>query len=311
MKFRKTKIAAAAMAAITAISAAQAISASAAISYTTVPARTCETYSYVNNITTYMSGCYGSKANYKWNNYSYDTRKEIWGPSCKTGFQGGNYSGLGNGANVADGKAFARKVARNVFNTTTFMEMKEVTSTSAYNYFRYIPRIGDQVTVKNGSTEKTIFITNVTNGTIKACEVDESGYIRYNKTYTYRSSNKTFTYSSKAWTFQYVARPIKLGDANGDSYVSLSGDQFSYTSANGSVSFYCKADGSEMSAISDYHWRSGEDVNFVHAAADWNLDWNVNGVDYKIFQDHIIDYSGSGLCHDGNTVSDGYVVSPW
>lgn len=310
MKLRKTKIAAAAMAAVTAISAAQAITASA-VSYTTVPTRTCESYSYVNNFTTYLSGCYGYMANYKWNNYNEATRKEIWGPTCKTGFQSGNYSNLGHGANVTDGRAFARKIARQVFNTTTFMEMKEVTSTSAYDYFRYIPRFGDQVTVKYGSTEKNIFISNVTNGTIKACEVDENGYIRYNKTYSYKVSNKTFNNSGKAWTFQYVARPIKLGDANGDSYVSLDGDTFSYVSASGSITFNCKGDGSEMSAISNYHWRSGSDTNFVHAAAEWTDDWVIDGGDYRVFCDHVIDYSGPGQCHDGHTVNCGYVEWPY
>lgn len=306
MKLRKTKIAAAAMAAITAISAAQAITASAA-TYTSVPTRTCEGYEYVNNITTYLSGCYGTKANVKWNSYSFETRKEIWGQTCKTGFQKGNYSGLGHGANVSDGKAFARKVARYVYNTSNFMEMKEVTSSSAYNYFRYIPRIGDQVTVKYGSTLKTIFITKVTNGTIRACEVDENGYIRYNKTYSYKVSNKSFNNSGKAWYFQYVARPIKAGDANGDSYVSLDGDSFFYSSASGSVSFDCKADGAEMSAICYNHFRSNENEGFVKAAADWDGSGEVNGSDYWIFCDHMIDYSGSGLCHDGNTVRDGYV----
>ena len=304
MKLRKTKIAAAAMAAITAISAAQAISASA-VSYTTVPQRTCETYSYVNNITTYLSGCYGTKANYKWTNYSFETRKEIWGPSYKTGYQNGNYSGLGNGANVSDGKAFARKIARSVYNTTAFMEMKEVTSTSAYDYFRYIPRIGDQVTVKYNGTSKTIFITKVTNGTIKACEVDESGYIRYNKTYSYKASNKTFTYSGKAWTFDYVARPVKYGDVNGDSYVSLSGDQFSYTSANGSVSFYCKGDGAEMSHFMNYGPRAGQNPSWVIAAGDMNGDGQINGTDYKIFCDRMRD------SHDGCMPNYGYILLPW
>ena len=304
MKLRKSKIAAAAMAAVTAISAAQAITASA-FSYTTVPQRTCESYSYVNNITTYLSGCNGTKANTTWSG------SVTWGPTCKTGFQGGSYSNIGEGTSVSSGKAFARKVAKEVYGTTSYMEMKEVTNTSAYNYFRYIPRIGDQVTVKNGSTEKTIFISNVTNGTIKACEVDEGGKIRYNKSYTYRSSNKTFTYNGKAWTFQYVARPVKEGDANGDSYVSLDGDTFTYTSYSGSVTFNCKADGAEMSYIMNHGCRSGEQYNWLCAAADWNNDWQIDGRDYKIFCDHIIDYSGAGLSHDGCLPNGGDLLFPW
>ena len=302
MKLRKTKIAAAAMAAITAISASQAITASA-FNYTPVPQRTCETYSYVNNITTYNSGTF--QANTKWSSYSWASRVETWGPTCKGGYQDGSYSGISHGAQITDGKAFARKMARGVYNTTTYMELKE---RSGYCAFKYLPRIGDQVTLKYGSTEKTIFITNVSTTNVYACEVDESGYIKYNNYYSFTPSTNKFNRGGKAWAFQYVARPIKFGDVNGDSYVSLSGDAF----ACGNKTFNCGADGSEISYLYNYGCRSGEQYNWLCSAGDMNGDWQFDARDYKIFCDRMRDPDNiTNISHDGCMPNYSYVVLPW
>ena len=276
MKSAKLKIVAVAMAAISSFGAAQAISASA-FTYTLNSQYTMELQSTMNTRVA------------RWKSSSWGTRflpNKTWTEHVTSGTIVGGYydsyipGGYWFGQDLTGGKSFVRALAEDYFGTTIFMVFGGGSK-------EFAPRIGDQICISRNGETRYLFITNTTNG-IKAAEL-VGGKIKYDR--SYGVNNGAMTFNGNRWTVNNYLRPIKQGDANGDSYVyknsyhNFSGDKDAFAS-------YAK------------YGVPGNWGNVITAALTMNNDEFVTQTDYNTWSNNL-----------GNTTygrmngSYGYVVS--
>lgn len=263
MKFRKSRIAAIAMAAVTAVCAAQsmAMSASAygnAFHFTSVSQETAESQSYMNSrVNTWKNGS-TFRANSTWSGTA--SNGIVVGP----GFQDNNISGTWYNQTLSGDIALARRLAQDYFGTTIFMELYP-------NQRYYMMQLGDQLRLKRGSSYKSVFVHELPSSSngykMKAVELI-NGKINYNVQYTVSGAN--VIRNNQTWAINYVTRPIKQGDANGDGYVF--GTRYADYQA-------------DVDAINDYFLNgipSGHRSDVTTAAASVDNDWNIDVSDYRI-----------------------------
>ena len=265
MKFRKSRIVAAAMAAITAVSAAQAMSMSAsaygnAFQFTSVPQEVCESLSHMLNHITYWQNANPYKANSTW------TRTVSNGIVVGPGFQDNNISRTWQGQTLTGDIALVRSMAQDYFGTTIFMEHYP-------NQRYYMMQLGDQLRLKRGSQSKSVFVYELPSSSngykMKAVELI-NGKITYNVQYTVSGAN--VIRNGQTWAIDYFTRPIKQGDANGDGYVF--GTRYADYQA-------------DVDAINEIYGNNGNvqpghrrDVTYAAASLDNN--WTIDVSDYRI-----------------------------
>lgn len=202
MKNIKTRIAAAAFAAVTTVCGMQAISASAwqQFYYTTNKQEECDESYFMGQALKRWARDNGIYSGAYWN------QNVASGVVCKEGYKSTTYSNTYEGTNLTDSAAFARYLAHSYFGTKTYMEICVIGSTDF--------KIGDQVRIGQGSAARTIFITNVNGNQITAFSLDNSHHITYD-TYT-RTSAWYLKQGNTSIYVDYLTRPIKEGDVNGD-----------------------------------------------------------------------------------------------
>lgn len=261
MKSAKLRIAAVAMAAISSFCAAQAITASA-FSYTSRSQYTCEQQSTMNsNVSTWKTST-RFKANKTWTEHVYSST--VVGGYYNSYIPGGYWQG--QDLNRNNGQALARALAANYFGTSIFMSFPGGSK-------EFAPRLGDQVCLTRNGVTKFIFITKDSSG-YKAVE-QVNGKIVYDR--AYGLGNGFMTYGNEIWSVAHFLRPIKEGDANGDSYVfrysvhNFSGDDSAFQSYIGSSNL-------------------GDWGNAKMAACTMNNDWNITDTDYNTWVSQIGTY---------------------
>ena len=223
MKNIKTRIAAAACAAITAFCGAQAMSASA-FNYG---------HPYSGNTQEYCESAYAMSRNVRmWQTYGSNGSGDwaegcSWSPSVKAGKMVGRGFTTAHTSNYSTNQTLTGPVGwvRTLANSHYGFEAQkaawmEIPSSYMNGWTSF--RQGDQVILKSGNTTHAVFITYIDGETFYCSEL-RSGKIRWGvqfKVTNYGAGLKRVS-GGQQYTIQYVARPIKEGDANGDSYVDV------------------------------------------------------------------------------------------
>ena len=235
MKLARTKIVAAAMAALTTVCATQSLTASA---YTFGSAHVYTTGS------AYQARAEGAEGSWMTTNVNYWKQQNQFKPNktwsssdnvvcgyvVKQGFQNGTYSGKAYGSTLTGSQALVRRLANDYYNNChghnsngandnpgcpAYLEL-----TPNQRYFQ--AQLGDQLHVVSGGRSKWVFVmalpTAATNYKMQTIELDDKSRICYNVSYDYQTAFLTNS-SGTQWTIDYYARPIKQGDANGDGAV--------------------------------------------------------------------------------------------
>lgn len=250
MKKMRARAAAVLCAAITTVCGAQALSASA--------------YSYTVNTQSYCENPMNMSHNvYLWSVYNYEegerfTAKPKSGLVLGYGFSSNPTSGYYSGKTLTGSEAFARTLAEQHFGTTTFMEYGGGKNLSV--------RIGDQIHMFSGNSKKTVFLTSIGNYNYCA-EVDDATkqihwgtrYILHNGAFIQVDDNGSII---KSYTVDYVLRPIKRGDANGDSFVNAA-----------DVSYIANNFGKYANSF------PGKRYDVMMAALDMNGNWQIDRTD--------------------------------
>ena len=267
MKNMKTRIAAAALAAITAVCGAQALSASAF--------NWGHPYSLNDQTWCYMSL---GRSQRMWQNYGlpeggYFYQTVQAGTMVGKGFTTSHLSNWPKNQTLYGGIGWVRYLACSHFgfeqNKAAWLELPKTDFTS---YAKY--RGGDQVFLKQGSSYHAVFVTGSYNSTLYCSELDGS-IIKWGVEYKRMSNYKLKRVSDgQIFDIQYVARPIKEGDANGDGIVNAS-DVTWINQHNGGANY------------------SGYNRDIMLAAADVDGTWWLNSNDASII--------------DANRNADGYM----
>lgn len=274
MKFAKLKIAAIAMAAISGVCSMQAITASAAFQYTLTSQEVLERQSTMDTRVA------------RWKNSYWGTRflpnqaftETIYSDTVVGGFYnsyipGGYWQGMS--LNKTNGQGLARALAVDYFDTTIFMSFPGGSK-------EFSPRIGDQICLTRNGVTKFIFITRDKSG-IKAVELVD-GKIKYDR--SYGTGNGFMTFGSERWNVAHYLRPIKEGDANGDSYVYLNGVH----NFSGDDSYFQYYIGNS---------NLGDWGNAKTAALTMNDDWSITQADYTTWYNNLY-YNSVNGCMRGN-----------
>ena len=272
MKSAKLKIAAVAMAAISGVCSMQAITASAAFQYTQTSQEVKERQSTMDTyVARWKSGWWNNDylPNTTWN------KTVVSGPIIGAGYSSTVPGGYHENQSLTGSKSLVRALAQDYFDTTIFMSFFGGSK-------EFSPRIGDQVCLKKGSTTKYIFITKGPSGT-QAIEL-VNGKITYNR--AYGVGNGAMYYGNEYWSVQNYLRPVKEGDANGDSYVYLN----SFHNISG--------DDATFRSYLNYGI-PGTWNNAITAALTMNDDWNVTWDDYQTWHDNLY-YNSANGCMRGN-----------
>lgn len=275
MKNIKTRIAAAACAAITAFCGAQAMSASAfnySHPYSGNDQEYCERYSMGRNLRMWQT--YGGDGTGNW------AEGRSWSGSVKAGELLGkgykkahissyNPSYWSNPnlqknqrpeSTLYNAAAWARTLANSHFGFIAQQAVWLELPKSDFNYWSSF-RPGDQIIL---SSSHAVFVTNVNdNGTLTCAEL-RSGKIRWGVNYQLLNNAQTLkrTSTNTSYTLQYVVRPVKEGDANGDGWVDRNDV------------FWCDSHLNNANVWSQY-----EDYDVRMAAADVSGNWNIDSAD--------------------------------
>ena len=216
MKNMKTRIAAAACAALTAICGAQALSASA-FNYG---------HPYTTNTQDWCENPQNMSYNlHAWQSYGY-SEGSSWSTSVKAGtcvgkgFSSAHISSYNVNQNLFNQISWVRYLAASHFGMepqkAVWLELPK-TDFPSYGYYT----IGDQIFLKATGEVHAVFLTSFTGNTFTCSEV-RSGKVRWGVKYQRLSSYKFKRMSDgKVYDLSYVARPIKEGDATGDGTVNL------------------------------------------------------------------------------------------
>ena len=257
MKHVLTKAAAAFCAAATAVCAMQAVTASAINSQHPTTGNTqasCEEPRNMGHNCYYWS-VYNYPANTAWDQTVISGK--VFGPGYSTTTISGNTQGTPlNGA-----VAWARKLACEHFGSANTIFTEQPAS-----YANCLPamKLGDQIVLTRNGQTHAVFVTGINfgngNDSVTVSEL-VGGVIKYGVTYTVpvdgqlrRSSN------GQTYNISYVVRPVKEGDANGDSSVDIMDVDF-ILSHTGVYNF------------------PGSDYNTVMGACDLDGDWSISWQD--------------------------------
>ncbi len=260
------------MAAISGVCSMQAITASAAFQYTQTAQEVKERQSTMDTyVARWKSGW--------WNNdYLPNT---YWNKTVYSGIIiGGGYNSYVPGSYhqnqaLTGGMSLVRSLAQDYFEgTTIFMSFGGGSK-------EFAPRIGDQICISRNGSTRYLFITK-TGSSIKAVEL-VNGQIKYDR--TYGVNNGAMTFNGDRWTVNNYLRPIKRGDANGDSYV--------YLNAHHNIS----GDAAVFQSYLTYGI-PGTWSNAITAALDMNGDQQVTEKeDYKVWYNNLYWYTTDGTMH--------------
>ena len=251
MKRTTTKAAATLCAALTAVCGMQAITASATTDAHPVSGNTQDSTEFGMNFShnLYFWSVYNYPQGTQW---SQTVRQgKVFGP----GYSTTNLSGIAEGTALPASLAWARFLANGNYGSENLYYTEQPASivddtTQAKN--------GDQIVMTSNSGQKhAIFVTSVySDYSLSASELVNgrvqwgSGYVKFGYNKLRRTSDGT------VFTVNYVVRPVKEGDANGDSVV----------------------DSSDVTWLSN-HYNAysfpGADYNVQMAAADIDGDWQI------------------------------------
>ena len=283
MKSIRSKIAAAALAAVTAACSAQAITASA-YTYTTRTQRYLQTQSTMNSKVDAWKASYPAGSTFSTAGAPVYSGKIVY-----SGFEPMDPSP--ENEELLRTQAYARKLASEYFGTTTFMAIGGGSG--------FTPEIGDQVKIWDPDNHRSrwILITRTAGG-VQATETDQfTNKVKWNVNYTVGNGTMDCTSENgKHYIVSDCYRPIKQGDVNGDGKVTTYDVQWleGYVSGSNSI--------------------SGKDYNLLMAAIDFNGDWQITKSDRdRLF--NTLCYADGSLrsTYNGSTMYGNYkyVVLGW
>ena len=210
----KTRIAAAACAAITAVCGMQAMSASAFNHCYPYTYNTQEGAFYTIGHDLYLWQCYGMPQNSYWNK----TVKA--GTMVGKGFTNSKISSYTTNQNLYNNMAFPRFLAASHFgmdqDKAAWIELPKAGFT-AYGHYQG----GDQIFLKNGNSWHCVFVESANSNTFYCSELDSNNHVQWGVQYKLLSNQRLKRVSDgKIYNVQYVARPVKEGDADGSGMVN-------------------------------------------------------------------------------------------
>ena len=253
MKHIRTRIAAAVIAAAAAACTMQAVTASAYVSNHAhwLTGQTQESTEYGANFAHSLYYLQRSLNNAGINTFTDSVQTGlVLGP----GYTTANLSGIQSGTSLSGSLAWARYLGNCFYgNQTVYTEQPA----SRYSSLSDIKQ-GDQIVMTSSSGQQhAIFITSVYNDyslnaseLVNGCVQWGSGYVKFGYNKLRRISDGT------VFTVDYVVRPVKEGDANGDSVVD-------------------SADFTWLSNHYNAYSFPGADYNATMAAADIDGDWQI------------------------------------
>lgn len=213
MKNMKTRIAAAAFAAITAVCGMQAMSASAFNHCYPYTYGTQETALYTIGHDLYLWQCYGMPQNSNWS----QTVKA--GTMVGKGFTNSHLSSYSTNQNLFNQMAFPRYLAASHFgmdqDKAAWLELP-ASDFTAYGHFKG----GEQIYLKLNGTYHAVFVENSSSNVLYCSELI-SNKVKWGVQYKLLSNNKLKRVSDgKTYNIQYVVCPVKEGDADGNGSVN-------------------------------------------------------------------------------------------
>ncbi len=144
------------------------------------------------------------------------------GPVYGNGFTYSNYSGNQWGTTLTGQEAWTRYLA-NRFYTPDVIYMEHANSViNCYGDARDLKQ-GDQLVLKRNGVRTYVFVTGTSTGNIICSEMINNNGLKVHWGSEFSRNNGTMTRLSNGqqYTLEYVVRPVKQGDANGDSIVSF------------------------------------------------------------------------------------------
>lgn len=217
MKHIRTRIAAAVIAAAAAACTLQAVTASAYVSNHAnwLTGQTQESTEFPMNFSHSLYYLQRSYSNAGINTYT-DTVHSglVLGP----GYSTATISGKHQGSALTGTLAWARYLANCFYGQDTVYTEQPA---SRYAYLSDI-KPGDQIVMSHNGSQYAVFVTSVGTDAIICSELWGSA-IMWNIEFTRTSNNKLKrTFGGVEFKIDYIVRPVKEGDANGDSVVDFS-----------------------------------------------------------------------------------------
>ena len=212
MKHIATRAAAAFCAAITAVCAMQAVTASATTDAHPVSGNTQDSTEFGMNFghNCYFWSVYNYPENSSWSTPVYQGK--VLGP----GYSQTNLSGISEGTQLPAPLAWARNLAISNYGSNRLYFTEQ--PASAVNTLSKMKQ-GDQIVMTRNSQKHAIFITGFSDTTVYASEL-VNGRVKWGVEFSRYSATKLKRVSDgQIFTINYVVRPVKEGDANGDSIV--------------------------------------------------------------------------------------------
>ena len=269
MKNMKTRIAAAACAAITAVCGAQALSASA---FNNGHPYSGNTQSWCQNPQNMGYNLHAWQS-YGWPENSTFTQTVKAGTCVGKGFTNSHISSYTTSTTLRNSIGWVRYLANSHFGfeaaKAAWLELPK-TDFTASGYYRQ----GDQIFLYNNANGyHALFLTSYNGNTFYVSEIN-GGKIKWGVKYQ-RLSNYQFKRVSdgKIYDLLYVARPIKEGDANGNGFVDRN-DVIWIENHNGGANY------------------SGVNNNLLLSAADVTGNWWLDNSDSSEIYGHMYETEG-------------------
>ena len=259
MKNMKTRLAAAACAAISTVCSMQAISASAwqQFYYTTNTQTECDQPYFMGQAQKRWARDYGINGGSTWNPSNYNVTS---GTICGEGYSRYTQSTTNLGSPLYGSQAFCRFLAHSYFGTKTFMEKEIYGSTPI--------KQGDQIKIDKGNQTRTLFVIYVDNinpNTLDTFSLDSSNHIQRE---TWERDGYYLKQGSTKWMMDFTLRPIKEGDVNGDGLFNTFDFLWLKNNVGREPSEYPKT--LAQAGINSTYYRDD-----VFARAVWANDWKI------------------------------------
>lgn len=256
MKNIKTRIAAAAFAAVTTVCGMQALTASADTTfyYTTVTQEQGDEPGFMGQAQKRWARDNGIYSGSIWN------KTVTSGAIIGEGYARGTRGSANQGTPLYGNQAFARYLAHSYFGTKTFMEKYISTYTEI--------KQGDQIRVYRGNQVCWLFVVyvnNVNNNTLDLFYLDSSNQIVRT---TWSRSGWRLNDGTNNWTMDYLIRPIKEGDMNGDGLFTTADQTWLQNHVGSQPNQYPKTVAQAGVKSSDYR-------DDAFASAAWAYDWQI------------------------------------
>ena len=138
-----------------------------------------------------------------------------------TGYTYANISGTQTGSALTGAAGWARNLANRFYGSNVIYTEQPHDKITSFGDWRDVT-LGDQIVMHRNGSQHTVIVTGINSETGKFyCSELVGNKIYWGREFTKIGTTIKRVSGNTSFTFDYVIRPVKVGDANGDSIVGF------------------------------------------------------------------------------------------